>query len=395
MVRKPELHGYSDRPPFNRLLLLIATLIQHPGVGSADPLESSSGEHHEALQDVWERMQHVAASHALELEPYRLSTLKKDLQFLRRYGILHRSMYRWGYYLGTGVFQSDELAIALQALAAQGGALGDCQSRQVFESVTRRLRSRNSATQGRLMYPIRTQLNRSIVPTDPQEMMRKGENQHTLFHQLQPLEQAIAQGQRILLYRHRDPHGTQGIGTLDIYPLQLIYSEIAWYLIYEYAEDSYLEIERMDRLSDSLKIVTAEGRGIEPQKAKLDQAYQLLTHGWGLYLGKRFEQQQELAGTLPLILVKVRFFPPVAQFILEAKERHPQQALRINKTHGYVDYSIHLPRRSLEEFRRWISRFMEGAMFLEPKELAYKHQQAAKGLIERYQSETQGNEAES
>lgn len=385
MVKKPERHEYSDRPSFDRLLLLIAALVQYPGVGSADPLEPSQGTHHDALQEVWERMQQMAQEVGIALADYRLATLKKDLRVLRRYGVLHHSMYRWGYYLGTGVFQSDELAIALQALASQAGALGDCQSRAVFEAVTRRLRSRNLATNGQLMYPIRTQLNRSIVPTDPLEMMRKGENQHTLFHNIQPLEQAIAQGQRIILYRHRDPHGTQGIGQLDIYPLQLIYSEIAWYLLYEYANDSYFEIERMDRLSDSLKIVTPAGRGLELQKAKLDQAYQLLVNGWGLYLGKRLEQQQELTGALPLTLVKVRFFPPVAEFIIEAKERHPQQSLRINKKQGYVDYSIRLPQRSLDEFRRWINRFLDYAIFLEPQEIAQTHQQSAQNLLERYQ----------
>jgi len=32
---------------------------------------------------------------------------------LRRYGILDRQMYRWGYYLGTGALRRDELQVAL------------------------------------------------------------------------------------------------------------------------------------------------------------------------------------------------------------------------------------------------------------------------------------------
>jgi len=46
-------------------------------------------------------------------------TLRKDLETLRRYGILDRQMYRWGYYLGTGALRRDELQVAFNALASQ------------------------------------------------------------------------------------------------------------------------------------------------------------------------------------------------------------------------------------------------------------------------------------
>jgi len=42
-------------------------------------------------------------------------TLRKDLETLRRYGILDRQMYRWGYYLGTGALRRDELQVAFNA----------------------------------------------------------------------------------------------------------------------------------------------------------------------------------------------------------------------------------------------------------------------------------------
>ena len=41
MAKKPVLHPYADYLSFQRLLLLIATLVQHPGVGCCDTNASS------------------------------------------------------------------------------------------------------------------------------------------------------------------------------------------------------------------------------------------------------------------------------------------------------------------------------------------------------------------
>ncbi|MHC5827074.1 MAG: hypothetical protein ACYT04_67180 [Nostoc sp.] len=41
----------------------------------------------------------------------------------------------------------------------------------------------------------------------------------------------------------------------------------------------------------------------------------------------------------------------------------------MNKTHSkptYVDYIVKLPERSLEEFCRWVYRFMGNAQFMSP-----------------------------
>jgi len=385
MVKKPELHPYSDRPSFDRLLLLIATLVQYPGVGSANPLESSDT-HHVALKEVWEQLQQVAEDQGIALEQYTLATLKKDLQVLRQYGILHRRMYRWGYYLGTGAMQMEELRIALHALASQGQYQGDRQARQVYDTLKRRLKGLDLESDGALFYPVRTQIDRAIVYTDPDEMMARQENRHILFHELAVVEQAILSGRCLELYRYRDPFHTQKIGSLRVYPLQLIFSEIAWYLLYEYADTGHFEIERLDRFTDQCRIVPSQERSLTQQRDRLTLAQRLLENGWGLYLGKPEEQRQELLGNLTLIPVWVQFFPPVAAFILEAERRHPRQSVKaVNSEEGsWVDYRLDLPERSLNEFYRWVNRFMEGAMFLAPEALVIRHQRAAAALGDRY-----------
>ncbi|WP_427157222.1 hypothetical protein ACQFX9_17330 [Aliinostoc sp. HNIBRCY26] len=51
---------------------------------------------------------------------------------------------------------------------------------------------------------------------------------------------------------------------------------------------------------------------------------------------------------------------------------------------AYVDYIVKLPQRSLEEFCRWVYRFMDNAQFIYPQYLAEKHQESASALLARY-----------
>ncbi len=103
-----------DSREFQRLMLLIATLVRHPGVGyqTLDPSENyHSGKDHNALTEVQERVRELAATLALgwPAEYPSIATLRKDITTLRDYKILDRHIYRWGYYLGTGVMSPDEL----------------------------------------------------------------------------------------------------------------------------------------------------------------------------------------------------------------------------------------------------------------------------------------------
>ncbi|WP_242541100.1 WYL domain-containing protein [Phormidium pseudopriestleyi] len=130
-------------------------------------------------------------------------------------------------------------------------------------------------------------------------------------------------------------------------------------------------------------------RTLEVQSQSLKNAHQLLQNGWGLYLGEPEEQQAELARTLKLQTVKVRFFSPVTEFIREGERRHPQQKIKTgpkNETGKieYLDYLVPLPRRSFNEFMLWAYRYMNHAMVLSPPELAEQHRQAARKLVARW-----------
>jgi hypothetical protein len=376
-------------------MILIAALVKYPGVGyrTIDPSENSQpGKHHDALEEVQERVKEIATNLALDwpVEYPSIATLRKDIETLRDYQILDRRMYRWGYYLGTGVMSPDELKIAFDALRSQAIYQGDPRIRQIYRQLQRRIQGFQLDSQTDFFYPVRGQLDRSIDYTDPDEMMAKKKYRQTLYEKIDILENAIVQGQAIEVARSIDPYQQKFTGLFPIYPLQLIYRDIAWYLVYETYPDGCLAIGRLNRFAGHCRILRDNHRSLEEQRRSLDNAHKLIRNGWGLNLGDLASQKSELAGQLALIPVKVRFFHPVSYFIQEGETRHPRQKLK-NRRHDpgtkileSIDYHIELPPRSLEEFLWWLQRYLEHAQILSPSELAERHYQAARSLVDRY-----------
>lgn len=390
MSKKTIPHPYTERQAFERLMLLIATLVQHPGVGCPEPdsPQFHSIGHHNALQEVQTRLQEVARSCGVELPDYAISTLRKDMETLRRYGILDRRMYRWGYYLGTGAMRQDEFQVAFDALASQAKYQGDPQARQIHRTLTKRLRGLDLELNGQFFYPVRQQMNRAIIYTDLEEMMALGDNQDNLFHKWDAIVEAISNAQAIEISRGSDPYRRGYIGRLQVWPLQLIYHDIAWYLIYEYCDDGHLAVGRVNRFKNYCKILTSH-RSLDAQYGSLHNAHKLIENGWGLYLGEPAQQQAELQCQLEFVTVKVRFFPPVLTFIEEGKRRHPSQKIKVYKDDTtakpkYLDYTVKLPPRSLNEFSLWVFRYMDNAQVLSPPRLVEKHSSAAQALVSRY-----------
>jgi predicted DNA-binding transcriptional regulator YafY len=386
MARKPIVHTYSDQAAFDRLMILITTLIHHPGVGSRSDKTSKE---QDALESLQQQIQATATSLTMPIPGYSVHTLRKDLMTLRSYGILNRRRHDWGYYLGTGVMNWEELRLALNALSSQATYQGDPQARRIYQALTQRLKQLDLENRGELFYPVRAQLNRAIMHTDPEEMMRKQENRDTLFHELETLERAIIQGWAIEIYLFRNLY--QGKPDYrQVYPLQLLYYDIAWYLVMEDCDNGHLAISRIDRFKSHLKILNATGRGLDAQQKSLAIAHQLLEDGWGLNLGNSSEQQMERQRTLPLTTVKVRFFPPASRFIQEGERRHTKQKIfpgpndEITGEPIHVDYVVKLPERSLNEFSHWVFRHMDNAQVLAPPSLVEKHCQTASRLAARY-----------
>lgn len=384
VMKYPELHPYSDRAAFERLLLLIATFVQYPGIGCREE-ETAPGDHN-ALEVVAERLNEVAQQMGFELPYDAPPTLRKDLETLRDYGILERRMYRWGYYLGTGGMDRSAFAAAVQALRSQ--AQSDPEIQRLYQGLEKRLRGMNLALEGRLFYPVRSQLERTIVNTDPEEMRRQRNYRQTLFERLDVLERAIVRGQAVELMHRANPYGKKPMGRLQVYPLQLVYHEIAWYLLCEECEEPHWSMLRLDRLDLYLQVLGMPERGTQKQLESLGVGRRLLRNGWGLFLGDRPEQRLEREGLLELVEVRVRFFEGVAMLICEGEKRHPRQRIVVSRDEGgrleYADYRVRLPERSLPEFFRWVNRFMDQAQVLLPMEWVERYEGWVRGLSVRY-----------
>mgnify|MGYP001583679393 CR=1 FL=1 len=389
MPKKPTLHPYSDQLAFERLILLIATILQYPGVGNEE-LEGHDG-CGDALVGVQKRLWEVALREGVNFpEGYpSTSNLRKDLQTLRRYGLLQPRMYRWGYYLGLAVLDQQQLRLALQAIASQAQYLGEPQAKQVYQILEKRLRGLDDDLGGELFYPVRQQLNRAIMFTDPEEMVEQGQREETLFHHLDIVEEAILGGTAIELSRRYDVYGHERVGMEQLWPLQLVFHNSAWYLLYEDCQRHHLAIGRIDRFGEYCQVLNTPHRSLSIQRQRLADAHKLLTNGWGLYLGDTKEQKDELCGRLQFTLIHVQFFPPVAKIILEGSRRHAKQEFVLQKDEQgnlqFVDYYIKLPPRSHNEFLLWIKGYMESVQVIAPESLATQHLESAKKLLDRYQ----------
>ena len=371
---------YFNENAFSRLMLLIFTILKYPGVGYLEKVEDTD-RHHNALAELRKYLLTVAEQQGIELT-CSTHTIHKDLAFLRSAGILNNQMYRWGYYLGTGVMSETELTVALNALNSQAKYQRDPLVQAVYSKLAKRLKATDSKDQ--LFYPVRAQLNRSIVETDPVERAAKMSGQRNLFDCLETLETTILNGQGVELSRKADPFSGRLYRTFQVWPLQILHYDIAWYLIHQNCDDNHLAISRIDRLDDTCTVLQAKSRSLSTQKRNLKFAHELLANGWGLFLGRPDEQRQELLGQLDLIDIRVRFYPKVMNFIAEGSLRHPNQKIEIGpkdpetRKAAYVDYLIQLPRRSISEFSYWVYRFMGNAQLLTPDWLVQEHREAAK-----------------
>ncbi|WP_373546020.1 helix-turn-helix transcriptional regulator [Chamaesiphon sp.] len=387
MKKLPDAHPYQDRTALNRLLLIIAVFIRQPGIGYPEETNLSlTGEHHNALAVVATGLEQLSIDLGREIAASSVPTLRKDLEFLRKYGIIEERMYRWGYYLGTGIFSHQELQVAVQALKDIGDRLGDPSVRDLYQKLEKRLRGLELGE--RDLYPVRSQLDRSIVHTNPDRMREQKLYRETLFDRLSEVETAIVTGQGIEIYYARAPYQTGTTQHLQVYPLQLIYHDVAWYLICDLIDSKYLAAIRLDRLSSHLcQLTHLPPRGKSAQLDRLKIVNRLLQNGWGLSLGSQEQQLQELNGDEG-IEVKVRFFEKVAPFIQEGEKRHPRQKIVVKKNLNgkleFITYSTVLPERSLPEFFRWVRRFGSQALVLSPEKYVEEFRQELRLLADLY-----------
>jgi hypothetical protein len=166
------------------------------------------------------------------------------------------------------------------------------------------------------------------------------------------IERAIAQRRRVQLKRFSSA-GSYGGATIGagsgewrVWPLQLIFHHVGWYLCVEEdvvgQEHGLIRCERLDRLalqSTSRRDGPNDGlrRSPERQHAALQRLERLLHHSGGIHFGTDIKAQLALASSSPRarsgVLQTLRFSatPWAFAFLREGMGRYPREQVRFSR----------------------------------------------------------------
>ena len=346
--------------------------------------------------------------------PGEAGTLRKDVErVLTPYGFRTRNdNVRHGYGVGTAVLSAARLREVHQVVSQAVSRLGDPTAQDLLAELDERLRWGGVLREDEL--PVRVFANRSIVHPD---LVRR--DSLAVPEQAEKLEAAIASGQRVLLERFSEAatHGEEPKKPVHVWPLQLLFHNIGWYLAYEDDavghERGLIRTERLDRLA--LRQVDSGFRRTPEQRADgVRRLARLMELSGGIYFGDGAALQQQLLGASPeelsalLTTVRFRCTLQVYRFLREGLQRYPLSQMRLSKplpgdrwrqpseapfvlepiegeTHPFP-IEIDLPPWTVSQdvdFRRWLFGYGEAVEIDTPEELRLERRLLAKQLMKR------------
>ena len=324
------LHGglppMGDAPVFLRVMTLLRHLLQTPF-----DRQRQSGL---TLQ------QHlISATGAIPggYLPGESATLRKDVEkILTPYGFRTRNdNVRHGYCLGTAVLSAPRLQEVHDVVRQAAGRLADPSAQDLLAELDERLGwaglSRADSTPVR-SYARHVVVDSALVRPDSLAAPRRAD----------AIERAIATRRRVLLQRFpwAGSHAESPSGELRVWPLQLIFHNVGWYLLYEEdhlgREQGLIRSERLDRLS----LLQGDGdlrRSDSAHAAALARLERLLYCSGGIYFGEELEQQLAISSPSPqrraraLACLRFSCAPWAFAFLREGLQRYPIEHCRFSR----------------------------------------------------------------
>jgi predicted kinase len=394
----------GDAPVFQRVFILLRHLLQQPFDREAGtPLP----EHLIAQLDV------IPGAYL----PGEAATLRKDLEkLLTPYGFRHRNdNVRHGYALGTALLSAHRLREIHGVVSQAAGRLADPTAQDLLVELEQRLQwvgiALDTAT------PVRAFANRSIVSS---ALVRP--DSLAAERQAEAMETAIVERRRIELERYASvgSFADSPNGSCRVWPLQLLFHNIGWYLVFE--EDAIgtgvglIRSERIDRLA-LRRSERGNRRSDEAHSQALRRLELLLHHSGGIYFGSDLKTQLRLASPNPRLratqLVTLRFCCQgwCFAFIREGLQRYPIEHTRFSKplpgehwwhhpkaphvlepgapaeSHPYP-VELDLPPWTVErdiDLRNWLFGFGAGIRIESPQALRDEHRQKLQSALDVYQ----------
>ena len=285
---------------------------------------------------------------------WALATIYKDLAVLKAHGLLEPGRNRQGYHLAGAGFAHDELQVLLNGLRIQAEDLANPQARVLYDRLLRRT-GVSRREQAFYALPVEAIANRPVVRTSTDAF------EDVMAHLREPL----LCGRPVALEMCRTPWARRPRSRrFVLYPLQLLFHDVAWYLLAEDATTRRFLVLRVDRIHPALELAEGEPRGSATQAARQALAREVLRRGWGMAL-----PAHDAHGclTTPLTTFVLRFTPRVAPFIAEGELRHDAQRLR-GLPDGSMSFSVALPADPavVFQFRRWVHTWGHSVEVLAP-----------------------------
>ncbi|MDF5706670.1 MAG: WYL domain-containing protein [Nostoc sp. S4] len=388
-------HAYSDFGSFGRLIEIIRVILHHPflqnsGKGSLQTLMSALTENGIIDND-------------------KVDSVRKDIEkVLKPYKILPEFPLRDGYFAGTAIFSTFELTKVFDVLQSQAKSLHDPVALEIYQTFATRMQQSKLGVSN--VYPVRAIANRNMIDSEflPTDALSKN---------LQQLEEAIIQGQ--LLELNRFPGG--GKFALDeesfffAYPLQIVFSNQAWYLGLECESGKYAGLFRFERL-DRLFIGQPQTkvRSREEQEKSLDKLQKLAAASGGIFLGYDASDQRQFLShnkqecSQVCVTIELWFNDAIFRFIAEGTKRFPARQMKMSPPveggRFKLPKSIFCLKRTTDkqfpncfrlilpkwyindvEFLRWIVGFGGHVKVAQPEKLRLKVKETGKAIARIYE----------
>lgn len=238
---------------------------------------------------------------------------------------LRRNYDRKGFGLGTAILSASQLKEVHTLIKQAHKRLNDPSLQILRDGLEERLSMAGIDITS--IVPTRSFANRSII--DPKEA-----DSRSMAHidQLGRLEDSILNRHQIWCSPMAKP-----ADRLTVWPLQLLFYHIAWYLAYE--AEGRISVERLDRLR-LIKILRDQQRSVKDMRVMQKRLLHLCRRTGGIYMGDNLHWQRQLGRSKlgpdqiqSLLkeggLVKVRFHCTafIYRFIREGNNRYPREQM--------------------------------------------------------------------
>ena len=390
-----EVHTYSDLEIFVRLIQTIRCMVHYPCFRYEEDKKS--------LELLWLSLK----SHGYF---FSLGTLRKDIQqVLHPYKILPHTTMKRAYFVGTAILAKHELAEVFNVLRSHVKDLEDPIALSTYAALEKKLELSQlfQREQFSSSYPVRAIANQPIVDINALP-------DYTAYKKLDEITDAIVSGRTLELNRvagaakfEGDPHLND---SFQVFPLQIVFNNIGWYLGYECKGDknaNLFKFERLDRIF--INQVLNETRTSAAQIQALSRLETLYKSSYSLFLGNSVEDQQNYLDSKRRsqaeIVLEIWCNDSIFRFIREGTKRFAANKIKMSKQGALRNpnskifalpktkdprfpnrLQVNLPCWSVGDIDllRWLLGFGGNIKVIQPQALVEKVQDIGSAIVQVY-----------